>query len=146
MLPNMGQFGSLDERSYIGNPYLLLNKSKRGITILPPSNPTNDADEMNLWRSPPCLVHQALPRLPRYIEPLPVGSPTKFEFENMIVGQVIPSNFILAIEKGFKEAANLGSLIGHPIENLRVISTDGASYAVDSSELAFNGYNAMLDW
>ncbi|KAA8515892.1 hypothetical protein F0562_019071 [Nyssa sinensis] len=72
-----------------------------------------------------------------YVEPLPHGSPTKFEFENMIVGQAIPSNFIPAIEKGFKEAANSGSLIGHPVENIRVILTDGASHAVDSSELAF---------
>lgn len=30
-----------------------------------------------------------------------------------------------------------GSLIGHPVENLRVALTDGASHAVDSSELAF---------
>ncbi|XP_022152350.1 elongation factor G-2, mitochondrial-like [Momordica charantia] len=72
-----------------------------------------------------------------YIEPLPQGSPTKFEFENIIVGQAIPSNFIPAIEKGFREAANSGSLIGHPVENLRVVLTDGASHAVDSSELAF---------
>ncbi|XP_042503566.1 elongation factor G-1, mitochondrial-like, partial [Macadamia integrifolia] len=33
-----------------------------------------------------------------YIEPLPEGSSTKFEFENMIIGQAIPSNFIPAIE------------------------------------------------
>ncbi|KAF7825242.1 elongation factor G-2, mitochondrial [Senna tora] len=72
-----------------------------------------------------------------YIEPLPAGSSTKFEFENMLVGQAIPSNFIPAIEKGFKEAANSGSLIGHPVENLRVVLTDGAAHAVDSSELAF---------
>ncbi|RDX63453.1 Elongation factor G-2, mitochondrial, partial [Mucuna pruriens] len=72
-----------------------------------------------------------------YIEPLPAGSPTKFEFENMLVGQAIPSNFIPAIEKGFKEAANSGALIGHPVENLRVVLTDGAAHAVDSSELAF---------
>ncbi|KAG7025342.1 Elongation factor G-2, mitochondrial [Cucurbita argyrosperma subsp. argyrosperma] len=72
-----------------------------------------------------------------YIEPLPQGSSTKFEFENIIVGQAIPSNFIPAIEKGFREAANSGSLIGHPVENLRVVLTDGASHAVDSSELAF---------
>ncbi|XP_030535453.1 elongation factor G-2, mitochondrial [Rhodamnia argentea] len=72
-----------------------------------------------------------------YVEPLPQGSPVKFEFENMIVGQAIPSNFIPAIEKGFKEAANSGSLIGHPVENIRVVLTDGASHAVDSSELAF---------
>ncbi|XP_022770225.1 elongation factor G-1, mitochondrial-like isoform X2 [Durio zibethinus] len=72
-----------------------------------------------------------------YVEPLPPGSPIKFEFENMIVGQAIPSNFIPAIEKGFKEAANSGSLIGHPVENIRIVLTDGASHAVDSSELAF---------
>ncbi|KAJ8638814.1 hypothetical protein MRB53_015508 [Persea americana] len=72
-----------------------------------------------------------------YIEPLPVGSATKFEFDNMLIGQAIPSNFIPAIEKGFKEASNSGSLIGHPVENIRVVLTDGASHAVDSSELAF---------
>lgn len=76
-------------------------------------------------------------RVTGYIEPLPHGSSTKFEFENMIVGQAIPSNFIPAIEKGFREAANSGSLIGHPVENIRIALTDGASHAVDSSELAF---------
>lgn len=40
------------------------------------------------------------------MEPLEPGSSTKFEFDNIIVGQAIPSNFIPAIEKGFKEAAN----------------------------------------
>ncbi|GLU00402.1 hypothetical protein SLE2022_177760 [Rubroshorea leprosula] len=77
----------------------------------------------------------------RYVEPLPSGSPTKFEFDNMLVGQAveqaIPSSFIPAIEKGFKEAANSGSLIGHPVDNIRVVLTDGASHAVDCSELAF---------
>nr|ACN27260.1 unknown [Zea mays] len=72
-----------------------------------------------------------------YIEPLPSGSDGKFEFDNMIIGQAIPSNFIPAIEKGFKEACNSGSLIGHPVENLRIVLTDGASHQVDSSELAF---------
>jgi elongation factor G len=55
----------------------------------------------------------------------------------MMIGQAVPSQFIQAIEKGFIEAKNSGSLIGHPVENLRVVLTDGASHAVDSSELAF---------
>ncbi|XP_019188925.1 PREDICTED: elongation factor G-2, mitochondrial isoform X2 [Ipomoea nil] len=76
-------------------------------------------------------------RVTGYVESLEPGSSTKFEFDNIIVGQAIPSNFIPAIEKGFKEAANSGSLIGHPVENIRVVLTDGASHAVDSSELAF---------
>ncbi|KAM3212063.1 hypothetical protein ACQJBY_065258 [Aegilops geniculata] len=73
----------------------------------------------------------------RYIEPLPSDAEGKFEFDNMIIGQAIPSNFIPAIEKGFKEACNSGSLIGHPVENIRITLTDGASHQVDSSELAF---------
>ncbi|KAK8573384.1 hypothetical protein V6N13_100184 [Hibiscus sabdariffa] len=68
-----------------------------------------------------------------YVEPLRPGSPIKFEFENMIVGQAIPSNFIPAIEKGFREAANSGSLIGHPVENIRIVITDGASHACYSA-------------
>ncbi|KAG9147719.1 hypothetical protein Leryth_014879 [Lithospermum erythrorhizon] len=72
-----------------------------------------------------------------FVEPLPLDSKIKFEFENVIVGQAVPSNFIPAIEKGFKEAANSGSLIGHPVEYLRVVLTDGQAHAVDSSELAF---------
>lgn len=44
------------------------------------------------------------------------GHPTKFEFENGIVGNAIPPNFIPACEKGFREAVNAGQLIGHPVE------------------------------
>jgi len=72
-----------------------------------------------------------------YIEPLEEGSNSKFEFENAIIGMSIPSSFIPACEKGFQEAANSGSLIGHPVEGLRVVLTDGAAHAVDSSEMAF---------
>ncbi|KAK4372039.1 hypothetical protein RND71_007423 [Anisodus tanguticus] len=76
-------------------------------------------------------------RVVGYVEPLEPGSGSKFEFDNMLVGQAIPSNYVPAIEKGFREAANSGSLIGHPVENIRVVLTDGASHNVDSSELAF---------
>ncbi|CAK9224974.1 unnamed protein product [Sphagnum troendelagicum] len=77
-------------------------------------------------------------RVMGYIEPLPEEeAEKKFQFENMMIGQAVPSQFIQAIEKGFIEAKNSGSLIGHPVENLRVVLTDGASHAVDSSELAF---------
>ncbi|KAI5447105.1 hypothetical protein KIW84_014816 [Lathyrus oleraceus] len=68
-----------------------------------------------------------------YIEPLLTESGTKFEFESMLVGQAVPSNFVPAIEK----AANSCALIGHPVENLRVVLTDGAAHVIDSSELAF---------
>jgi len=70
-----------------------------------------------------------------YIEPL-VDS-TEVIFENGIIGSAIAPSFIQAVEKGFKEAAQSGGLIGFPVEGLRVVLTDGASHAVDSSELAF---------
>ena len=76
-------------------------------------------------------------RVVGYLEPLPVEHPTKFEFENGIVGNAIPPNYIPAIEKGFKEAVNSGALIGYPVEGVKVVITDGAAHAVDSSELAF---------
>jgi elongation factor G len=76
-------------------------------------------------------------RVVGYIEPLPEGAEAKFEFRNAIVGNAVPPNFVPAIEKGFREAANAGWLIGHPIEGLRVVLTDGNAHAVDSSELAF---------
>ena len=76
-------------------------------------------------------------RVVGYIEPLPADHPTKFEFENGIVGNAVPPGYIPAIEKGFREATNSGALIGHPVEGVRVVLTDGAAHAVDSSELAF---------
>lgn len=76
-------------------------------------------------------------RVTGYIEPLPLDSPMKFEFQNMIIGSAIPPGFIPAIEKGFIEACNSGALIGHPVEYIRVVLTDGAAHSVDSSELAF---------
>jgi translation elongation factor EF-G len=41
---------------------------------------------------------------------------TNVEFANEIVGSAIPSNYIPAVEKGFREAANSGGLIGFPVE------------------------------
>jgi elongation factor G len=58
-------------------------------------------------------------------------------FENGIIGNAISPGYILACDKGFKEASQTGGLIGHPVENMRVVLTDGASHAVDSSEMAF---------
>mmetsp|Transcript_20780 Transcript_20780/g.70731 ORF Transcript_20780/g.70731 Transcript_20780/m.70731 type:complete len:737 (-) Transcript_20780:3507-5717(-) len=71
-----------------------------------------------------------------YIEPI-LESDSNFEFINQIVGNSIAPNFVQAIEKGFREALNTGVLLGHPVQNVRVVLQDGASHAVDSSELAF---------
>ncbi|KAF9190951.1 Elongation factor G, mitochondrial [Haplosporangium sp. Z 767] len=58
-------------------------------------------------------------------------------FESRVVGGNIPTNFIPACEKGFREGMQKGFLIGHPITGVRMVLEDGAAHAVDSSELAF---------
>jgi elongation factor G len=72
-----------------------------------------------------------------HIEPLPSDHPTGFEFEDDIVGGIIPREFIPACEKGFREAIKKGPLIGFPIVGVKVVLDDGAFHPVDSSEIAF---------
>lgn len=67
------------------------------------------------------------------VEPIPQG----FEFVNGLVGNAIPPGYVAACEKGFEDAVNSGSLIGHPVDGVRVTLLDGAAHAVDSSEMAF---------
>ncbi|KAM6499239.1 Ribosomal protein S5 domain 2-type fold [Amanita muscaria] len=60
-------------------------------------------------------------------------------FENVVMDASIPSNLILipAVEKGFYEASEKGSLSGTPISGCRLVLKEGAFHAVESSELAF---------
>ena len=58
-------------------------------------------------------------------------------FENKIVGGVIPREFIPAVEKGVKEAAESGVLAGYPVTDLKVTLFDGSFHEVDSNEMAF---------
>jgi len=72
-----------------------------------------------------------------YLEPLPPDAVEAYEFVDEIVGGVIPKEFIPACDKGFKEAIKKGALIGFPVVGVRAVLNDGASHAVDSSEMAF---------
>jgi elongation factor G len=72
-----------------------------------------------------------------YVEPLPSDAVQQYEFVDDIVGGSIPREFISACDKGFQEAARRGSLIGFPVVGIRCVINDGASHAVDSSEMAF---------
>lgn len=58
-------------------------------------------------------------------------------FENNIVGGVIPKEYIPAVEKGIREAAESGVLAGYPVVDLKVSLFDGSYHEVDSSEMAF---------
>ncbi|MDR2069154.1 MAG: elongation factor G [Spirochaetaceae bacterium] len=60
-----------------------------------------------------------------------------YEFVDNIKGGVIPNDFIPSCDKGFREAAKRGSLIGFPIVNIRCVINDGQYHPVDSSDIAF---------
>jgi len=79
------------------------------------------------------------------VEPLKRG--TGFEFVNEVVGGVIPSQFIPAVEKGVRHLLEGGSFAGFPMQDLRVAVYDGKHHAVDSKEIAFvmAGRKAFLD-
>ena len=66
-----------------------------------------------------------------------------YEFENKIVGGVVPKEYIPAIDKGIQEALNTGVLAGYPVEDVRVELIDGSYHDVDSSEAAFKVAGSM---
>ena len=69
-----------------------------------------------------------------YIEPSESG---EFEFDNRVVGGRIPTEYVPAVEKGFRAMIARGELVGFPIIGLRVVLEDGNAHSVDSSEMAF---------
>ncbi|HSY22930.1 MAG TPA: elongation factor G [Polyangiaceae bacterium] len=72
-----------------------------------------------------------------YIEPLPADAVENYEFVDDITGGAIPREFISSCDKGFRDAIKRGTLIGFPVVGVRAVINDGASHAVDSSEMAF---------
>ena len=69
------------------------------------------------------------------IEPNEAGK--GFEFNNKIVGGVIPKEYIPAVEKGVKEALQGGILAGYELVDVKVNLVYGSYHEVDSSEMAF---------
>ncbi len=60
-----------------------------------------------------------------------------FEFEDKIVGGVIPQQYRPAVEKGIVEAMEKGVMAGYPVVDIKVSLIDGSFHNVDSSEMAF---------
>ncbi len=73
-------------------------------------------------------------RVAGYLEPI---QDEDFVFESKITGGSIPIQFIAACEKGFKNSMQKGPKMELPVTGVRVVINDGASHAVDSSEMAF---------
>ena len=69
------------------------------------------------------------------LEPLASGS--GYEFENAIVGGVVPREYINAIDKGVQEQMENGVLAGFPLVDVKVTLFDGSYHDVDSNEMAF---------
>ena len=66
-----------------------------------------------------------------------------YEFENKIVGGVVPKEYITPIDKGIQEALNSGVLAGYPVVDIKVELIDGSYHEVDSSEAAFKVAGSM---
>ena len=66
-----------------------------------------------------------------------------YEFNNKIVGGVIPKEFIAPIDNGIREAALSGVIGGHEVVDFGVDLVDGSYHEVDSSEMAFKIAGSM---
>ncbi len=73
-----------------------------------------------------------------WIEFSPIGDTNvPFEFEDAVVGGVVPRNYIPSVEKGLRENIVKGVLAGYPMVGLHAKLYDGSYHPVDSSEMAF---------
>ncbi len=75
------------------------------------------------------------------LEPQQPG--TGYEFENKIVGGVIPKDYIPAVDKGIQEQMQDGVLAGYPVVDIKITLYDGSYHDVDSSEMAFKIAGSM---
>jgi len=73
----------------------------------------------------------------------PLGHGTGFQFNDEVVGGVVPGKFIPAVEKGVVEAMKEGVVAGYPVVDIDVTIFDGSHHSVDSSEQAFKVAGSM---
>ncbi|KGM53469.1 elongation factor G [Lysobacter arseniciresistens ZS79] len=78
-----------------------------------------------------------------WIEMVPQEPGAGYEFENAIVGGVVPKEYIPAVDKGIQEAAANGVLAGYPVVDVKIRLVDGSYHEVDSSEMAFKIAGSM---
>ena len=82
-------------------------------------------------------------------EPAPIGKKEDgeeypaLEFENKIVGGVIPKEYIPAVEKGIKDSMAGGVLAGYEVLGIKATLKHGSFHEVDSSEMAFGIAGSM---
>lgn len=72
-----------------------------------------------------------------WIEFSPNDEGKGFEFQNGIVGGVVPREYIPAVQAGLVDALDRGVLAGYPLVDIKARLFDGSYHDVDSSEMAF---------
>jgi elongation factor G len=75
------------------------------------------------------------------LEPLERGQ--GYQFENKIVGGVVPKEYIAPVDEGIQEALRNGVIAGYPMLDVKVTLFDGSYHDVDSSEMAFKIAGSM---
>jgi elongation factor G len=78
-----------------------------------------------------------------YLRLEPTAPGEGYEFENAIVGGVVPKEYIGAVDKGIREQMENGVVAGFPVVDCRVTLYDGSYHDVDSSEMAFKIAGSM---
>jgi elongation factor G len=78
-----------------------------------------------------------------HVELHPKARGEGFEFEDAIVGGVIPRQFIPSVEKGIRGALGSGPLAGYPVVDFKAKLVFGSYHDVDSSDMAFQVAGSM---
>ncbi|HYD40473.1 MAG TPA: elongation factor G [Anaeromyxobacter sp.] len=78
-----------------------------------------------------------------HVELYPKARGEGFEFEDAIVGGVIPRQFIPSVEKGIRGAIGSGPLAGYPVVDFKAKLVFGSYHDVDSSDMAFQVAGSM---
>ncbi len=69
--------------------------------------------------------------------PMEANGEADYEFENVVTGGRIPSEYISSVDKGFQMARAKGPVAGFEVVGVKMVLEDGSAHAVDSSDLAF---------